>query len=279
MAVSEKLQALVAQMPDPDGRGMYTENIDKEKIEKAIAAIHQGGRDDVRGLVEMLGEPGSDQDVKPHYALHCLANHTLIVKDENGRRALCKVLCEALSGNYTPDVKSFLCQTLQWAGRRESVEALGKLLTDEPLSDPTAMALVAIRDGAGEQLRSALPKAKGRCRLTILHSLAALADAGAAEAFRQAMQDEDREIRIAAGAGLARLGDAGALDLLLKAADAPPGWERIQAAKHCLVLAEKLAAAGKKAEARRIYQHLRDTRQDAAEAYIREAADKALAAA
>lgn len=279
MAVSEQLKALVAQMPDPDGRGMYTENIDKEKIEKAIAAIHQGGRENVRGLVEMLGEPGSDRDVKPHYALHCLANHTVTAKDENGRRTLCEVLCEALSGDLTPYVKGFLCQTLQWVGHRESVAALGKLLTDAELCDPAAMALVAIKDGAAEQLRAALPNAKGRCRLTIVHSLAALADSGAAEAFKQALQDEDREVRIAAGAGLARLGDTGAVDVLLKAADVPPGWERIQAAKHCLVLAEKLAAAGKKAEARRIYQHLRDTRQDASEAYIRQAADKALAAA
>lgn len=279
MAVSEQLQALVAQMPDPDGRGMYTENIDKEKIERAIAAIHQGGRDNVRGLVEMLGEPGSDRDVKPHYALHCLANYTLISKDENGRRTLCEVLAAELSGDHTPYIKSFLCQTLQWFGHREAVAALGKLLTDEDLCDPAAMALVAIKDGAGEQLRSALPAAKGRCRLTILHSLAALADSDAAEAFKQALQDDDREVRIAAGAGLARLGDAGAVDVLLKAADVPPGWERIQAAKHCLVLAEKLIAAGKKADARRIYQHLRDTRQDASEAYIRQAAEKALAAA
>jgi len=279
MAVSEQLKALVEQMPDPDGRGMYTENIDKEKIEEAIASIHAGGRDNVRGLIEMLGEPGSDQDVKPHYALHCLANHTLVARDENGRRALCEVLCEALSGDHTPYVKGFLCQTLQWAGHRESAAALGKLLTDEALCDAAAMALVAIKDGAGEQLRSALPNAKGRCRLTILHSLAALADAGAADAFKQALKDNDREVRIAAGAGLANLGDAGAIDLLIKAADVQPGWERIQAAKHCLVLAEKLTAAGNKAEARRIYQHLRDTRQDASEAYIRQAADKALAAA
>ena len=49
MAVSEQLKALVGQMPDPDGRGMFTENVDKEKIEKAIAAIHAGG-DDVEAL-------------------------------------------------------------------------------------------------------------------------------------------------------------------------------------------------------------------------------------
>ena len=279
MAVSEQLKALVDQMPDPDGRGMFTENMDKEKIEKAIAAIHAGGRDNVRGLIEMLGEPGSDQDVKPHYALHGLANHTAIVKDETGRRALCEVLCEALSGDHTPYVKGFLCQTLQWFGRRESAAALGKLLTDAQLGDAAAMALVAIKDGAGEQLRAALPTAQGRCRLAIVNGLAALADAGAAEALQQALRDEDREVRIAAGAGLAALGQAGVVDVLIKAADVPPGWERIQATKHCLVLAEKLAAAGKPAEARRIYQHLRDTRKGASEAYIRELADKALAAA
>lgn len=278
MTVSEQLTALVAQMPDPDGRGMYTENIDKQKIEKALAAIHAGGRDSVRGLIDMLGPPGSDQDVKPRYALHNLANHTLVVKDENARRALCEVLAEALSGDYAPHVKDCLCQTLQWAGRRESVAALGRLLTDDELCDPAAAALVAIQDGAGDVLRAALPRAQGRCRLTVLHSLAALADAGAAGEFTRALQDDDREIRLAAGAGLARVGDAAAIDPLLKAADAEPGWERIQAAKHCLVLAERLTAAGKKAEARRIYQHLRDTRSDPSEAYLRSIADKALAA-
>jgi HEAT repeat protein len=289
MAVSEQLKALVDQMPNPDDRGMFTEKVDKDKIEKAIvdkerieraiAAIHAGGRENVRGLIEMLGEPGSDQDVKPHYALHCLARHTVIAEDEQGRRALCEVLGEALSGNHSPYIKGFLCQTLQWFGHRESAAPLGKLLTDEQLCDAAAMALVAIKDGAAEQLRAALPKAQGRCRLAIVNSLAALADTGATAALQQALKDDDREVRIAAGAGLAALGDPGAVDVLLKAADVQPGWERIQVTKHCLVLAEKLTAAGKKAEARRIYQHLRDTRKDASEAYIREVVEKALAAA
>jgi HEAT repeat protein len=279
MAVSEQLKALVDQMPNPDGRGMFTENVDQDKIEQAIAAIAKGGRDNVRGLVEMLGEPGSDQDVKPHYALHCLANYTLVVKDETARKELCEVLAAELSGNHTPYIKSFLCQELQWAGRREAVSALGKLLTDEALCDPAAMALVAIKDGAADPLRAAFPNAQGRCRLTIVHSLAMLADAGSAGVFQEALKDGDREVRIAGGVGLAKLGDVAAIDRLLKAADVKPGWERVQATKNCLVLAEKLLAAGKKDEARRIYQHLRTTRTDPSEAYIREAADKALAAA
>ena len=277
MAVSDQLKALVDQMPNPDGRGMYTENIDKEKIEKAIAAIYKGGRANVQGLVEMLGEPGTEEDVKPHYALHCVLNHTLIVKDDKARKEFCDVLAAELSGNHSDYVKSFLCQTLQWAGRREAVPALGKLLTNEALCDPAAMALVAIKDGAADELRKAVPNVEGKCRLAVIDALAALADPKSGSPLKDALDDEDREVRIAAGAGLAKIGDSSSADLLIKAANVEPGWERIQATKNCMVLAEKLAAAGKQSESQKIYKYLRDTRKDASEKYIRDAAHAALA--
>ena len=276
MAVSDKLKALVDQMPDPDAGGMFTENIDKEKIENAIAAIHEGGRDNILGLVEMLGEPGSDEDAKPHYALHCVLNHTLVVKDQQARKEFCDVLAAELSGEHSDCIKGYLCQTLQWAGRREAVDALGGLLLNEALCDPAAMALVAIRDGAADVLRKALPKAEGKCRLAIVDALAALADAGSAAVFKDALNDPDREVRIAAAAGLAKIGDPGAVDLLMKTADAEPGWERIQATKNCLVLAENLTAAGKTHDAKKIYTYLRDTRKDESEKYIRDAAERGL---
>ncbi len=276
MTVNEQLGALVDQMPNPDGRGMLTDNIDKEKIDKAIAALAQGGADSVRGLVQMLGEPGSEEDVKPHYALHCLANHTLVTGDERARKQLCEVLATELGSDHTDYVKSFLCQTLQWAGRREAVSALGQLLANEALCDPAAMALVAIKDGAAEQLGAAVPKVSGPCRLTVIHSLATLADAVSAASLKEALKDADREVRIAAGAGLAQLGDASTVDLLIKAADVEPGWERIQATKNCLVLAEQLQADGKKSDAEKIYKHLRDTRTDPSERYVRDAAERAM---
>ena len=278
MAVSDRLKALVDQMPNPDGRGMYTENIDKEKIEKTVAEIHRGGRENVLGLIEMLGEPGSEENVKPHYALRCLANHALIIKDENARRQFSEALASQLGGDLSTYNKAFLCQELQWAGRREAVGALGKLLTDEELCDPAAMALAAIGDGAADELRRALPGAKGRCRLAVIDALAALADAGSANVFKEALKDPDREVRLAAGSGLARIGDPGSVDLLIQAANVGPGWERVKQTKHCMVLAEKLAAAGKKSEAGKIYSHLRSTRTDPSERYIRDAAEKALAA-
>jgi hypothetical protein len=278
MPVSEQLKALVDQMPNPDGRGMYCTDIDKEKIEAAIAEIHKGGKDNVLGIIDMLGEPGSDQDVKPHYALHCLINHVLVIKDEKARKEYCDVLAGQLVGDRSKYIRGYLCQELQWAGRKEVCPALGKLLLDEDLADPAAMALVAIKDGAAEVLRAALPQAKGRCRLAILHSLAALGDAQSAGAFQMALKDPDREVRIAAGAGLAALGDPAAVDPLLKAASVEAGWERIQQTKFCLVLAEKLAASGKKADADKIYNQLRASRTDPTEKYIRDAVEKGIAA-
>jgi hypothetical protein len=279
MAVPARLEELVAQLPDPDGRGMYTENIDKERIERVVAAIHQGGRPFVLGLVAMLDEPGTPANVKPHYALHCLTNHVLVVKDERGRQTLVEVLCEQLGSDRVSTAnKRYLCEQLQWAGGREACGTLGRLLADEQLVEPAAMALVAIRDGAAEQFRAALPNARGKCRLNVVHGLAAVADASSAAALRETLRDEDREVRIAAGRGLARLGDESAVEPLGAAADAADGWERIQHTHSYLQLAERLAAAGNAAAATTIYTHLRDTRNDPSEQYLREAAERALAA-
>ncbi len=276
MAVSSKLKALVDQMPDPDGRDMYTENIDKEMIEKAITEIYEGGRENVVGLIEMLGVPGSGQNVKPHYAFRCLMNHVLASRDEEARKETSEALAAALLSDRSNDVKSFLCQELQWAGGEEAVPALGKLLRDEALVEPATMALLAIRLGAAEQFRAALPGAQGRCRLNVIQALGDVKDLESINSLKSALDDEDREVRLAAGWGLARMGDAGSVELLIEQADARTGWERIQATKHCLVLAEQLSVVGKKDLAERIYIHLRDTRTDAAEQYVHEAAKRAL---
>jgi len=278
MAVSEQLKTLVEQMPNADERGMYCTDIDKDKIEKAIAQIHKGGKDNILGLIDMLGEPGSDQDVKPHYALQCLANYVLQSRDEQAHRDFAEVLAAQLGSDRSKYIRGYLCQELQWAGRREACPALGKLLGDEDLVAPASMALVAIRDGAAEQFRAALAGAKGICKLNIVQGLGSLGDIESIPTLLALLTDDDREVRLAAGWGLARTGDAGSVAPLIKAAGMPNGWERIQAIKHCLVLAENLTAAGKKTEAAKIYVYLRDSRHDKHEKYVRDLAEKAIAA-
>ncbi len=284
MAISEKLQSLVAEMPDPSGVGMLTDNIDKEKTDRAVAAIFQGGRENFLGLIEMLGEPGTEENVKPHYALHCVLNRALIVNDDSAQRTFCEVLAANLNGDLSTDNKAFLCQELQWAGGKESIEALGTLLLDEDLVEQATMTLIAIGgSNACGQFDKALPEAKGKCRLNVIHGLAALAHCQNLSVFREALGDTDPEVRIVAGVGIAKTAPVGpvpaAIDELIKAADGSSGWERIQQTKNCLILAEGLLENGKKDEAAKIYKHLRATRTDPSEEYIRDIAEKALAAA
>lgn len=280
MAANDQLKQLVDEMPDPDGRGMYTENIDKGKIDKAVATIAKGGKENLIGLIEMLGEPGSAENAKPHYALHCVVNHALIAGDERLRKDFCDALGSQLENKDLHAYnRAYLCQQLQWSGRDEACQALGKVLLDEDVTDAAATALAAIGgERAASQLRTAAAKATGKARLNLIDALAALAEPKSAATFKEALADEDREVRIAAAIGLASLGQAEAVEPLFKAADSAQGWERTQATKACLVLAEKLAAAGKKSDAKRTYQRLKETRTGDSEQHIREAAQRGLAA-
>jgi HEAT repeat protein len=103
-----------------------------------------------------------------------------------------------------------------------------------------------------------------------------LQDTDSAAALKKALDEQGRDVRRTAAWALANLGEASATDALLESADSAEGWERTEATRHCLLLAEQLAANGKQSQANRIYAHLRDTRKDSSERHIRETAEKAL---
>jgi len=275
---SSALAAIINRLPDPDERGLLS-NIDKETVDSVVSQVYEGGRKSLRAIIGMLVEPGRGDDVKARYALHCLAVHVCKLDDEKARRAFSRTLAMQLGGDKPKAVKKYLIQQLQVAGGKEVAAALGKMLQDEQLYEPAAQALVAIGDGAAEQLRNALPKVDGKTKLTIIQNLGVVRDAESVDALRKAIGDDDREVRLAAGWALANIGDAGSVDLLLKAANAEGTYERNTATKACLLLAERLFEGGRKKPAEKIYAHLRDTRSGLSEAYIRDAANKGLAAA
>ena len=278
MAASNELKTLVDQMPDPDERKMHTKNIDQAKIGKALAGIRAGGAASVRGLIELLGTPGSEGDVKPHYALHALANHILQTGDEAARREFGEVVAGALGADHSVEVKAYLCQELQWAGGTEAVSALGGLLLDEALTEAASMALVSMGEGSEAQFLKAFPGARGRSRLNILQGLGAVGGEASRGALREGLKDTDRDSRVVAGWGLARQGNPASVNDLMAAADRAEGWERIQALKHGLVLAEGLARSGKSDEAAKVYRHLGEICQDPSEAHVKEAAERGLGA-
>jgi len=140
------------------------------------------------------------------------------------------------------------------------------------------LALLTIHEGVVSSFREALSKSKGRNYVTILQALGVLQDKASSTALKKALTDENRDVRRTAAWALANIGDASSAEALLKSADAAEGWERTQATKACLLLAEKLTAANQTPQAARIYSHLRGTRTDPKERHIREAAEMALGA-
>jgi len=164
------LTEIVNRLPDPDERGMLTK-IDKSVVDGVTREIHRGGRDALLALIDLLREPGRGDDVKPHYALHCLAIHLGGLDDDAPRRAFAETLASQLGGSRPKAVQSYLIEQLQVAGGPEVAPALGRCLTDEDLVQPAASALFAIRRGAAQQFRGALPKTKGRARDIIQQNL------------------------------------------------------------------------------------------------------------
>ncbi len=285
MAPSADLKKLVDQMPELDQVKQKTRVHITGKLtgplwddaEDVFDKILKGGRDSIIGVIDMLAEIDDGKDYKARYVLHALTAYVCRPGKEDHRTNVVQAVASQIGGKRPKTIQRFLVQQLQACGDGRAVATLGKQLLDEDLYEPAAAALAAIGDGAAEQLRNALPKAKGKCRAAIAQNLGTVADAKSVDALKEAAVEDDVFVRVAAVWALANIGDAGSAGVLIKAADAKIGsWERIQAANACLLLAEKLKAAGNKAEAAKIYTYLRDTRKDPSEEYIREMAQKAL---
>jgi len=79
---SSTLAELINRLPDPDEQGLLS-NIDKETVDRVVSQIKEGGQKSLSGLIDMIAEPGRGDDVKPRYALHCLAVQMCKPDEEN----------------------------------------------------------------------------------------------------------------------------------------------------------------------------------------------------
>ncbi len=274
MADNTNVEQLVASIPDLDKHG----KIDGPKpadARKTFEALLNGGRGAIEKLLGMMREIDNGKDWKARYILHGLAHYVCQPGKAEQRDLFVDTLVAKIKGNAPKAVKAALIRELQVAGSTKTVPALGEFLANADLYSWAANALLTIGgpDAAGE-FRKALPAATGRAKATHIQNLGLLGDTQAVAAIRQAAGDPDADVRLTACGALANLGDDGSVDILIKASNAE-GWERMQAASACLVLAEKLVAAGKKAPAQKIYRHLAETRKDD-EAHIRDIATAAI---
>ena len=270
---NEKVTQFAAQFRDPKDLKRQS-NPNLKQMTAALDGLRAMGQEGVTGLVDLLKPDAEGGDV---HVRHCLHGQAMRAGGwpEKDRQAFTKALAGTLKGDHPKQAKAFVIRQLQVAGGTEVAAALGEWLLDDELWEDAAQALLAIGDTA-EQFLKALPNAKGKQLLTIVQALGVMKVNNAAERIRELVTADDASLRQVAARALADMADAGAVEPLLKAADTAKGFDRTKQTGACLQLAENLLVLGGKKEANRIYKHLRDTRKDSAEAYIREAAEHAL---
>jgi HEAT repeat protein len=272
---------LLKRIPESDdpGRTSPFTGPDPALAEMIFDQILAGGRESIIALAGLVRDPRDEdfKDFRPQYVLHGLALRAGRPGNEEKRRLFAETLASLLDdGQTSKAVKGLLIQELQAAGGKESIAALGAKLLDDDLGEPAARALLAIGAESAGEFRIALPKAKGVGRVTIILGLGVLPDGSSTAALKEAAGDPDRAVRMAAVWALGSIADPDGAETLHKASVAEDGWERSQAAKACLIFAERLQAAGKREEAKRVYQRLRESRKENGEAHIREAAERGL---
>ncbi len=290
MPENQNIAQLVNSMPDLDPAIPNKDNpnqknrTDEFKLtgpnwttaEKTYAAILAGGRDSIMSLIGMLSEGNDPAKYKPRYVLHGLALFVARPNNQNHRALLMTTLTSQLASDRAKWTQAILLRELEYFATKDAIPAIAKLLLDDELSDDAIRTILAIRDGAADPLRAALPSATARHRLALVQALGSLADPAAAPQLKDAAADPDPDTRQAALFALANIPDPTSVDLLIKSSDAQ-GYERIQNTNSCLLAAQKLTAIGKKTDADKIYKHLATTRTDKSEQYIKDIAQKALA--
>jgi HEAT repeat protein len=163
-----------------------------------------------------------------------------------------------LQSEAPPQEKAITCKRLAVYGSKEAVPALAPLLTIKELNSWARIALEAIPDrSADDALRAALAKTQGRLLIGVMNSIGFRRDAAAVEPLIAKLKDADAEVAAAAASALGRIGGAqaaGALEPLLATA---PTLVRSEAADGCVRIAERYLADGKRSDAIRLYDLVR----------------------
>src|SRR5258706_15039968 len=156
MITQDKLAEIVGQIPELDKRGTFTGPTWDDAI-KIFDAVLAGGKESVVGVVAMLKDLDDGSDYKARYVLHGLAQYLGRPGKEAARATFAEALASQLGGDRGKSVQGYVARQLHVAGAKEAAPALGKMLADPDVSEYAAQALLAIRAGAVEEFRKALP--------------------------------------------------------------------------------------------------------------------------
>ena len=178
--------------------------------------------------------------------------------DQALRADLEKRLQAILGAGPSRAAKEYACRKLMMIGTAASVPALAALLGDKDNSHMARFALERIDAAeAGAALRAALDAVPGALKIGMISSLVGRRDAAAVPALAKLLTG-DAPIATAAAEALGTIATPEALAALAAADPMAAGGLGRAIVDARLACAEKLLAAGKRAEAKAVYQALAD---------------------
>jgi HEAT repeat protein len=182
--------------------------------------------------------------------------------DQTARNELERKLVSALQSGGSVVAREYLCAKLAWIGSEFCVPALAALLNRPELATAARNALQAIPGRqAPNALRNSLSKVEGLQKVGVINSLGSLRDADSVGALVALLQNSDAEIAGAAAAALGDIGSAKAARALREFLPGSPEPVRRKAPDAILTCAGRLLAAGKRADAGKLYRLLAGTSQ------------------
>ncbi len=177
--------------------------------------------------------------------------------DAAARQELEARLVAVLKGGASRSAKDFVCRALRTVGTAESVPALAALLPNAELSHMARYALErTAAPEAGTALRDALPRVKGDLKVGVIGSLGVRGDAASVASLAALLGDGDCAVSCAAAHALGLIGSPEAGKALAAFVEKAPQEARVAATDACLVCADRLLAAGEKADAIALYKSL-----------------------
>ncbi|MGE5295390.1 MAG: ThuA domain-containing protein, partial [Solirubrobacterales bacterium] len=166
-------------------------------------------------------------------------------------------LDEVLQSDAKYAGKQYACRELSIIGTEQSVPALSGMLTSEEYSDMARYALERIPGEAVDKaLLEAMGKTQGKVQIGIVNSLGERGCAGAAPEIAKMVGNSDQLVSGAAISALGKIGGPDALAALNKAVQSVPDAQKMVAYDALLKIADKMAAAGDKLGASKIYVSL-----------------------
>jgi HEAT repeat protein len=169
-----------------------------------------------------------------------------------------QALIQLLRSDAPPDQKAIACKKLAIYGSEAAVPSLAPLLADEWLSSWARIALEAIPGSAPDKaLRKAAGKLHGRLLVGVIDSIGVRRDAGSDGVLIRKLKDSDMEVASAAAVSLGKIGGPKAANALRRALASSPESIRPAVAEGCVRCAENFLAAGKPADAVKLYDAVR----------------------